>query len=68
MKHFYVIEERTMTVILAQSALQALEHYAVTHGWRLPPDTLRLVKPGHWQAFGGEIQVYDEAPSNVPQR
>lgn len=66
MKHFYIEEDGALTVVQAHTALQATEHYAQHHGWRLPQDTLRLVKVGHWQLFGGEIQVFDQAPAGTP--
>ncbi|GEM46735.1 hypothetical protein [Deinococcus cellulosilyticus] len=65
MQLYYIIENNLMTIIQAPSALSALEHYAITHGWRLPTDVMRFVSQGYWEVFGGEIQVFDHNPQEV---
>lgn len=66
MRSFYIQENGVLTVVQAQTVLQAAEHYARHHGWKLPQDALRLVKHGHWQMFGGDILVFDHPPAGVP--
>lgn len=65
MQLYYIIENNLMTVIQAPNALSALEHYAITHGWRLPTDVMRFVSQGYWEVFGGEIQVFDHNPQEI---
>ncbi|GGJ47279.1 hypothetical protein [Deinococcus roseus] len=59
MRLFRITEDGQVTVVRAKDPIQAISHYATTHGWQVPEGTVRVLKPGVWQLFGGEIEVLE---------